>query len=135
NRQAAKVKLIEDKNKIQEILKIQGGFNGFIESVNQLLILTIDRQYFYTVGERNQFYIDGGIYLMNLLYSLHIYEIAACPANWGKDIESENELNKIVQIPKSEKIMCLIPIGRANATIATTLSYRRSAEEVLTVIG
>ncbi len=23
--------------------------------------------YFYTVGERNQFYIDGGIFLMNLL--------------------------------------------------------------------
>src|SRR5690606_16865431 len=82
NRQASKVYLLDRKSEIDKVLKIQGGFSGFSENVNQLLVLTNDRNYYYTIGERNQFYIDGGIFLMNLLYALHFYKIACCPANW-----------------------------------------------------
>ena len=134
NRQASKVYLLEDKDRINECLKIQGGFNGFTEKVNQLLILTVDRKYFYITGERYQFYIDGGIYLMNLLYSLHFYKVGACPANWGKDYISDNKVRKFVNIPQEEQIICMIPIGIATDEIAVTLSYRRTADEVLKII-
>lgn len=134
NRQASKVYLLSDKKRIDECLKIQGGFNGFGEKVNQLLILTVDRKYFYITGERYQFYIDGGIYLLNLLYALHHYKIAACPANWGKDFISDNRVRKFVDIPESEQIICMIPIGIAREEIAVTLSYRRTVDEVLKTI-
>lgn len=134
NRQASKVYLLEDKVRINECLKIQGGFNGFTDNVNQLLILTVDRKYFYTIGERYQFYIDGGIYLMNLLYALHFYKVAACPANWGKEYISDNQVRKFVNIPQEEQIICMIPIGIATEEIAVTLSYRRTADEVLKII-
>lgn len=134
NRQGTKVKLIENKKLIDKVLEIQGGFTGYIETVHQLLIVTVDRQYFYTIGERNQFYIDGGIYLMNLLYALHFYKIAACPANWGKDIQAEKELNKYIQIPESEKIICMIPIGISVENISVTLSQRRDVHEVLEIV-
>lgn len=134
NRQASNVYLIEDKTKIDNILKVQGGFTGYTENVNQLLIVTNDRKYYYTVGERNQFYIDGGIYLLNLLYALHYMKIANCPANWGKTKKDEKKLLPYIQIPESEKIICLIPIGEAKNTFNTTLSKRRPVEETLTVI-
>ena len=134
NRQGTRVKLVENKKLIEKILEIQGGFTGYIENVHQLLILTVDRQYFYTIGERNQFYIDGGIYLMNLLYALHFYKIAACPANWGKDIQAEKKLNKYISIPESEKIICMIPIGISDENICVTLSKRRDVNEVLGII-
>lgn len=130
NRQASKVYLIEDKKKIDKILAIQGGFSGYIDKVSQLLIVTTDRNYFYTVGERNQFYIDGGIFLMNLLYSLHFYKIANCPANWGKTIQAEKKLFDVVKIPKSEKIICLVPIGKAVEEFKVCLSKRRDIDEV-----
>ncbi|PRX42478.1 nitroreductase family protein [Salegentibacter salegens] len=131
NRQANTVYLLEDKEKIDKVLKIQGGFTGYEEKVSQLLILTNNRNYYYTVGERNQFYIDGGVFLLNLLYSLHFYNIASCPANWGKMVKDEKELDKIISIPKSEKIICLIPIGIATANFRVTLSKRRNVEETL----
>lgn len=134
NRQGTKVKLVENKKLIEKILEIQGGFTGYIENVHQLLIVTVDRQYFYTIGERNQFYIDGGIYLMNLLYALHFYKIAACPANWGKDIQAEKKLNKYISIPESEKIICMIPIGISVENICVTLSQRRDVNEVLEIV-
>lgn len=134
NRQANKVYLLEDKNKIDKVLNIQGGFTGYTENVNQLLILTNDINYYYNVGERNQFYIDGGIFLMNLMYSLHFYQIANCPANWGKVYKEEKELDKIIQLPKSEKIICIVPIGIAEPIFRVTLSKRRELNEVLVVI-
>jgi|SRR5690554_237102 len=131
NRQANTVYLLEDKQKIDKVLDIQGGFKGYEKNVSQLLILTNNRNYYYTVGERNQFYIDGGVFLLNLLYSLHFYKIANCPANWGKMVKDEKALEKIISIPKSEKIICMIPIGIAKEEFRVTLSKRRSVEETL----
>lgn len=129
NRQASNVYIVEDKIKIDAILKIQAGFAGYTKNVNQLLIVTNDRKYYYTIGERNQLYIDGGIYVMNLLYALHYYEIGNCPANWGKTKKDEKQLSEVISIPESEKIMCLIPIGELNDNFKTTLSQRRAVVE------
>jgi nitroreductase len=129
NRQASNVYLLEDKSKIDSVLKIQAGFTGYSDNVNQLLILTNDRKYYYTVGERNQLFIDGGVYLMNLLYSLHYHKIGNCPANWGKTYKDEKELTKVITLPESEKIICFIPIGKLEENFRTTLSERRSTSE------
>lgn len=131
NRQACKVYLLEDKERIDKLLTIQGGLTGYTEKINQVLILTVDRNYFYTVGERNQFYIDGGMFLMNMLYALHFYKIANCPANWGKLIHEEKQLQGIVNLPGSEKIICIVPIGIAKEEFRVTLSQRRELCEVL----
>ncbi|CAH7141080.1 Nitroreductase [Vibrio chagasii] len=131
NRQASKVYLISDTERVKKILKIQGGLTGYTENINQLLILTVDRNYFYTIGERNQFYIDGGMFLMNLLYALHYNKIANCPANWGKTIAQERKIFDVVELPKSEKILCIIPIGIAEDEFRVTLSQRRKLSEVL----
>lgn len=134
NRQATNVYLIQDKSKIERILEIQGGFSGYEQNVNQLLIVTNDRRYYYTIGERNQLYIDGGIYLMNLLYALHYYKIGNCPANWGKNIKEEQPINDVVSIPLSEKIICIVPIGVVPNHFRTTLSQRRSVSENFIVV-
>lgn len=62
NRQSSKVYLINEKIKVDTVLKIQGGFNGFSEKIPQVLILTSNRNCFYDIGERNQMYVDGGIF-------------------------------------------------------------------------
>lgn len=133
NRQSCKVYLINNKEKIDHILKIQGGFRGYSENVNQLLILVANKNAFYSIGERNQMYIDGGIYLMNLLYSLHFYKIAACPANWGKCVHDDRNVRKFVDIPFNEQIICTIPIGIATQTVVYANSERRTVSETLIV--
>ncbi|MDM1405492.1 nitroreductase family protein [Myroides marinus] len=134
NRQATNVYLIEDENKVNELINIQGGFKGFEKDVRQILVVTNNRKFYYTIGERNQFYIDGGIYLMNLLYSLHFNKIACCPANWGKCYKDENRALELLGISRSEKIMCLIVVGEAKESFKTTLSLRRPIKENFKVI-
>lgn len=135
NRQSSKVYLLENKSLIDKVLNIQGGMAGYTKNIHQLLILTTDRSYFYTVGERNQMFIDGGLFLMNLLYSLHFYKIANCPANWGKTVKEERMLEKYIKIPESEKIICMIPIGIAEENFRVALSRRRNVNEMFEIIG
>ncbi|SNU15106.1 Nitroreductase family protein [Acinetobacter johnsonii] len=133
NRQSCKVYLINNKENIDNILKIQGGFRGYDKNVSQLLILVANKNAFYSIGERNQMYIDGGIYLMNLLYSLHFYKIASCPANWGKCVQDDKSVRKYVNIPLCEQIICTIPIGIATEEVVYANSERRTVTETLVV--
>lgn len=134
NRQPSKVYFINNKTIVDDVLKIQGGLAGFQNEINQILVVTVDRNYFYTIGERNQFYIDGGIYLMNLMYALHFKKIGCCPANWGKTSDADKKAQKVLNLKESEKIICVLAIGNIKADIKYTLSKRRPLDEMLRVL-
>lgn len=129
NRQSCKNYVIQKKETIDNILKLQGGFTGHEKNVSRLIVLVSNKNYFFSIGERNQLYIDGGIYLMNLLYALHFFNIGACPANWGKCVKEDKLIRKIIDLPFNEQIICIIPIGIANDEIVYTHSQRRESLE------
>ena len=134
NRQPVKIYHVGNKEKIDQIFQIQQGLNGYSDNISQVLVVVSDRNYFYTIGERNQLYIDGGIFLMNLLYSLHYYGIGACPAHWGLQTSADKKLQKIIPIKKSEKVISLVAIGVPKEKFSTCLSLRRSSEEILKIV-
>lgn len=135
NRQPNQVYVVFEKRKVDRILAIQQGLRGYTDDIHQLLVLVTDRSYYYSVGERNQMYIDGGLYLMNLLYSLHYHRIAACPAHWCLDRDHDKLIAAELQLPEAQKVICLIPIGIPKEHFRVTLSKRRSEGEVLRMVG
>lgn len=134
NRQPNKVYYLSGKTKIDEVLEIQQGLKGYSDKINQLFILATDRNYYYSVGERNQLFIDGGIFLMNILYALHYYQIGACPAHWGHNSDRDKRLQKVINFPDSEKVICIIAIGIPVDRFSTTLSLRRDNDEILKIV-
>jgi len=134
NRQSTKIYLVENKILIDKIFNIQGGLKGYTEKLSQIIILTSDRSYFHTIGERNQLYVDGGIYTMNLLYALHYYKIGACPAHWAMPVTADRYIRELLNIPENIQIISLIAIGIPQKTFKTTTSLRRSYEENLLIV-
>ncbi|MGM0934484.1 MAG: nitroreductase family protein [Bacteroidota bacterium] len=134
NRQGSRVYLVEDKKKIHKLLEVQGGLAGFFDNINQVLVVTGDRNSYYTIGERNQLFVDGGLFLMNLLYSLHFHKIAACPAHWCYPDSVDEQVRNLIGMKKSEKIICLVTIGIPPEKFNVTLSLRRDAEELLKIV-
>ena len=134
NRQPTKVYFVQEKEKVDQVLKIQGGLTGYTQHIKQLLVVVSDRNYFYSVGERNQLYVDGGIFVMNLLYSLHYYKVGACPAHWGHDVQKDKEIMDVISLPESEKVICIITIGIPDKNFKTTLSLRRDVQEILKIV-
>lgn len=134
NRQPTRVLYTENKDKIKKIFDLQKGLKGYTESINQIFIIVSDRNYFYKIGERYQMFIDGGLLLMNLLYALHYFKIGACPAHWAVNFTQDLRIRKILNLKKSEKVLCLVPIGIPVNTFKTTLSLRRYQKEILKII-
>ena len=135
NRQPVKVYYIENKTTIDAVLKIQGGLEGYAEKTSQLLVVVSDRNYFYSVGERSQLFIDGGIFLMNLLYSLHYYKVGACPAHWALNFQHDRGIKKLINMTNSEKVIALVAIGQPKDEFKTCNSKRRSVDEIIKIIS
>lgn len=131
NRQPVSVHLVDNKNLIINILSVQKGLEGYSKELSQLMVVTCDRSYFYSTGERNQMYIDGGIYLMNLLYALHYYEVGACPAHWGMPVSADSKIKDLLKLNESEQVIALLAIGVPQKTFSTTLSPRKTYKENL----
>ena len=78
NRQSCKVYFYKDKNVNEELGIIIAGNTGFDWEVQKYIVVTSDISAFYDPFERNQVYVDGGIFTMALVEALHYYGIASC---------------------------------------------------------
>ncbi|MGD8779530.1 MAG: nitroreductase family protein [Ignavibacteria bacterium] len=134
NRQSVRVKIVNNKDVTKEVLKLQNGLNTTAETVNQLLVVTSNINYFLSEAERNQLFIDGGIFLQNLLYSLHFNKISACALNWSKHFFQEMKIKRMLRLDKAERIIALVAIGYPKESFKVPFSNRRNIDEIIKVI-
>jgi len=135
NRQSVEVYLINNKEITQDILKIQSGMNATSENVQQIIIITSEIGAFISPVERNQMFVDGGIFLQNLLYALHFNGIAACALNWSKPFFYEFNIRKHLKISHQKRIISAIAIGYPKDNLKVPFSSRKNVDEILRVIN
>src|SRR5699024_7322570 len=111
NRQSAKVYSFKDKKDKEKILKHQNGNAGFGSTASHILIVTMDLRDFRGVIERNQSYIDGGMYAMSLIYALHSLGLGTCPLNLSITNNIEDKIKKTTGISDSEVLIMMIEVG------------------------
>ncbi len=125
NRQPWRTYVYREKHAINEILKVQGGNRGFGHLTNVLLVITSDLCMYTSVEERNAPYVDGGMYAMNVLYSLHANKIAACILNCSNSVEKDLLMREVTHINESEVFIAMISCGipPENFKVASSLRY------------
>ena len=104
NRQPVKVYVINNSHKnnndlFDTIVSLQRGNRGFGHNADKLLIIAVEMDTYNGFGERNQMYVDGGIYTMNMMYALQYYGISSCilssallPRNFSEKYLKVNEI-------------------------------------------
>lgn len=134
NRQSVKVYFYEDKETNEALGEWIVGNTGFDKEVPNYLVLTSDMSAFYDAFERNQIYVDGGIFSMALVEALHYYGIASCILQNGEFRERNLEFKKICgNIPENEKIILFIAIGYYKENVVYATSHRKQLDSVLIV--
>jgi len=131
NRQTARVHLFQNTEKVQLLLALQNGNTGFGHTIHNLAIITSDLKYFVGINERNQSFIDGGIYLMNFLYALHHHKIGAIALNWAAMPDRDKQLRQLADIPPDETVICLVGMGYLKDEFTITASKKLSSNECL----
>jgi nitroreductase len=134
NRQTSRVHIVKDKVNIREHLKFQNGNRGFGQDINKLLIITSDLHYFESSNERNQSFVDGGIFGMSILNSLHYLELGGVPLNWCVTKSNDRFYRRFSKIPENENIIMMIGVGHIPEKFKVPKSKRKKLEEILNYV-
>lgn len=130
NRQGWKIYWIDDKTKASDVLRHQRGF-GYREMPEVLLCVTVSNATFLSPVERNQGYVDGGLFSMSILYALEYQGLAAVPLNACLYSSAQKKIREIVGIADSDVIVMFIAVGQFPERTKVPLSARRVAEDVV----
>lgn len=134
NRQSCKAYFYKDKEVNKSLGELIAGNTGFDGEVQNYMVVTSDMSAFYDPFERNQVYVDGGIFTMALVEALHYYGIASCILQNGEYKERNLKFKKICKnIPENEKIILFIAIGYYKDNFTYAVSHRKNLEKVLVV--
>jgi len=102
---------LDDGELINKVLSIQGGANGFGETISNLVIISVDQRAYDTAVERYQGWIDGGMYGMSFIYACHSLGLGTCCLNWAKNTSDEKSLRSLLPIKNEHSVLMMIGIG------------------------
>ena len=134
NRQCARVYLIADKTKMAQVLSLQNGNRGFGHLFDKVILLAADLRAFEGSKERNQAYVDGGLFAMSLMYSLHYMGLGSCALNWCVDRHTDRRLRRIAQIDDAHVVLMVLGVGHLKEKFMVAQSNRKNVSEVLKIV-
>lgn len=132
NRQAPKVYYYVSEKKNRMLGEKIVGNTGFDEEVSKYLIITSDICAYTDSYERNQPYVDGALFGMSLVMSLHYYGFASCCIQACENSELK-EIKKIGNIPDNEAVVMFLAIGNYKESFNVAVSERKNLDQTLII--
>jgi len=112
NRQATRIHAYRDKHTIKSLLDLQAGGRGFSEAVPTLFVVTSEITAWGGPQQRNQPFVDGGIFAALLLLSLEAHGFVSCPMNLAVRHRTERAIRRVGGIPNRERVIVMVAAGR-----------------------
>ena len=109
------------------LLRQQGGANGFEDEIRCCILVTADMRAFLSY-EPMQCYVDGGLYAMNLINSLHSLGYGTIPLSCGFTQHKLDIIAKNFNIPNHEVMICIIGVGCMPEHFNIAVSHRKDIE-------
>lgn len=129
NRQPVRVHVIPHGKIFDNILQLQRGNRGFGNAAAYLLVVVASEAGYNGINERHGMYVDGGIFIMNLLYALQYYSIASCTLNCFMMPEEEKLLQ--LELQTKDRAIGIIAIGGCPEKLKVARSQRVPAKDII----
>ena len=134
NRQPVRVHQFDDADTIRAVLELQGGFRGY-KIPPKLLLVSSELKAMVGAVERNQAFVDGGLFMMLLLLAFEQLGLGTCSLNTAMSYEREESARRILNIPESQVFISFVAVGHYEESVSVPRSARISVEEVLVTHG
>lgn len=129
NRQSWRVRFFRNKD-AQEILRFQNGNAGFGSSIPVTALITVDTRLFSGMGERNQPWIEGGLFSMSLVWAFQSLGVSTCMLNMSVGNSAAARLRNTASLPDYEVPIMMIAVGYGRQGHRVARSPRRDASEI-----
>ena len=130
NRQMTSIFIASTEAKKVLISKLKG-ISGFNTDAVSFAVITYDISAFDYEGERNQGYLNAGLFTMNLINALHCMSIGSCLLQWGNNRADTKLLKDIMNIPVQQNVVCVLAFGRYKRETYIPCSERKNVETIL----
>jgi len=131
NRQPSRVYIIKHREIIDSFLKLQNGNRGFGFLANAIVVFTSDISVFQSIIERNEPYLNSGMFAMTFIYALHHYKIGSCALNWSVTTEIDLKLRKLLNVPDNELITMTLSCGYLPNRLSVARSPRLDINSIV----
>ena len=132
NRQHSRVHIVDDAALRDQLFAMQQGTRGFGQDADKVIVVTADLSAIRWSWERHDAYVNGGIFVMNLCYSLHYEGIAHCILHWSVSPDVDCAAHSLLSIPPNEDIVSVIACGMPPEEFDVAASPRRDVQDILT---
>jgi nitroreductase len=133
NRQGVKVVAVRDVEKIEQAIAIQGGGRGH-DNPEYLIMIVTNLQIFREERERNQAYVDGGLFAMSLMYAFQSKGLATCSLNFAASMQNDIKMRELLDVDDSHVIVMFMAVGRYREDVVLTVSPRRAADDIQSIV-
>lgn len=133
NRQGWHVYLVRNREIIKRLLVIQRGFSGYTLP-EYVLVITVSNSAFLSPVERNEVFVDGGLFSMSVLYGLEQAGLAAVPLNAMMNSKQELAMRNLLSIDNARSFVMFIAVGNFPEQTISPVSARKSASEFTVII-
>lgn len=130
NRQMCKVYLIENAQMRKAFESTVKGLSMFDLKNASYLVVTFDVGSFYYLAERNQGWLNAGLFAMNLVNGLHSLGIGSCITASANSPKEEESLKKALNIGANERIATTIVCGYYDDKFMAPVSSRKSIDDI-----
>jgi len=132
NRQSSRVHYYSRREDIDKLLSLQGGAEGFRESVFNLFVISSEMSAWSGVKARSQAYVDGALTSMQVLNACQSLGLGACPLNLAVTNNREKSICVAGGISQGERLIMMIAFGFPDeADFSVARSERLPANQVL----
>ncbi len=131
NRQSWSVHVFPRGSHADAVLACQNGNAGFGHTASHILLITVDLRTFVYPGERNQGWVDGGMFAMSLLHAFHAQGIGTCCLNWSVDSHADRRLRAVAEISSHESVIMMLAVGHLRENVRVATSWRRPLDDVI----
>jgi nitroreductase len=131
NRQPSRLYVVKGKVQQEKILALQNGNRGFGNLASVLIVFTSDISSFRQQGERNDLYLNSGMFIMTFMYALHHYGIGSCALNWSVNFIRDKKLRRIINVPENETITLILSCGYLPEKVKIASSPRKDISDVI----
>lgn len=131
NRQSWKAFLVDKSNPelLAKFLKVQNGNRGFTEHISSLIIVTSKLSSFFQ-RERNQAFVDGGMFAMSIIMSLHAKGLGTCCLNTSYTAYENEEFKKVMSLDEDCIPIMFIAVGYLPEDYKVAISHRKPVDEI-----
>lgn len=135
NRQAWKAYVIDHTNPElkQRFLSVQNGNRGFGEYISSLIIITGKLSSFFDY-ERNQVFVDGGMFAMSVVLALHAQGLGTCCLNTSYTAQKNEAFKKVMDLDKDCVPIMFIAVGNLKDKYKVAASTRKPLAEIATLL-